>query len=68
MVDIIEEALAQHKRSAENGQAIWNVAFVNDDKIRGTIKAFGDGKYALTNPHGAVYFCADKVVYLYLAR
>lgn len=68
MIDIVEEALAQHKRSVENGQGIWNVAFVNNDKVRGAIKSFGDGKYALTNPHGAVYFSADKVVYLYLAK
>lgn len=68
MIDIVEEALEQHKRSTENGHAIWNVAFVNDDKVRGTIKAFGDGKYALTNPHGSVYFSVDKVVYLYLTK
>jgi hypothetical protein len=68
MVDIVEEALAQHKQSAGNGQVIWNVAFVNNDKVRGAIKAFGNGKYALTNPHGAVYFSVDKVVYLYPAK
>lgn len=68
MIDIVEAALEQHKHSAGNGQTIWNVAFVNDDKVRRAIKSFGNGKYELTNPHGAVYFSADKVVYLYLAK
>ena len=65
MRDIIEEALSEHVRDSKNVESIWNVAFVNNDMIRGTIKSLGRGNYALVNPHGLVYFCAEKVIYLY---
>ena len=65
MKDIVQEALALHTGIAEGDDGKWNVAFVNKDMVRGTIKALGDGKYVILNPHGPVYFSADKVIYLY---
>ena len=65
MKDIVQEALSLRVGIAKGGAEKWNVAFVNKDMVRGTIKALGEGKYVILNPHGPVYFCADKVVYLY---
>jgi sRNA-binding regulator protein Hfq len=64
MRDIIDKALAQHKL-AGNAEITWTVAFVNGDKLVGTINSFGDGRYALINAVGPVYFTSDGVVYLH---
>jgi hypothetical protein len=65
MIDIVAEAIKQHMQLTAGRETNWNIAFMNGHMIRGQIKEHGDGKYAVSSPHGSVYFCFDKVIYLY---
>ncbi len=64
MKDFIDKALKQHKL-AGNAEITWTVAFSNQEKLQGSIRDFGDGRYALINAKGPVYFSSDSVVYLH---